>query len=285
MKLAIATCNKYPHLAESDKPLVPLFAKQGIVAQPAVWNNTQVNWTDYNAVLIRSTWDYHLHITAFEAWLKMLAAKKVPVLNPVEVMRWNLHKFYLDELQQKGVAIIPTVFIQKGSPIHLPALNAAGWRKIVIKPAVSASAHLTEVVDLDNEAAAIPQLENLAQQTDLLIQPFMPEVVAEGEISMLFFNRQYSHAVIKKPAAGDFRVQKEHGGITTAFNPDETIIETAAHILNLIEGPLLYARVDGIIKDGQFLLMELELIEPFLFFDYKAGAMEKFVEDVAAHIG
>jgi glutathione synthase/RimK-type ligase-like ATP-grasp enzyme len=285
MKLAIATCNKYAHLAESDKPLIPLFEKHGVMARPAVWNNEHVNWQHFDAVLIRSTWDYHLHITAFEAWLKMLAHQKVPVLNPVEVLRWNLHKFYLAQLQQKGVAIIPTVFMPKGGPIHLPALKARGWHKVVIKPAVSGGAYLTSVVDMDHEAAATEQLENLAQQTDLLIQPFMPEILAEGEISMLFFNRQYSHAVIKKPATGDFRVQKEHGGITTAFSPPETIIETAAHILDLIDGPLLYARVDGIIKAGQFLLMELELIEPFLFFDYQPGAMERFVEEVAGQMG
>jgi glutathione synthase/RimK-type ligase-like ATP-grasp enzyme len=279
MKLAIATCEKLPDLFETEKPLIALFRNHGIVAEPTVWNNPDVHWNNYDAVLIRSVWDYYLHADAFNHWLDLLEEKNIYTLNPVSVIRQNQNKFYLKQLEVAGVEIVPTVFIEKTNALSLSAVENTGWQKMVIKPAVSAAAFRTCLFEQNELHKIEKEFAAMAAECDLLVQPFIQEVNEQGEISLLFFNRQYSHAVLKVPKAGDFRVQQEHGGITTAFNADRKLIETAMDILSKIEGDLLYARVDGIIKNGRFLLMELELIEPYLFFDYHENAMEKFVSN------
>lgn len=244
MRIAIATCNKEPHLATSDKPLISLFAASGINAIPAVWNDPSINWQNFDAVLIRSVWDYHLHPAKFTQWLNMLQSLGICTLNPAHIVLQNMHKFYLQKLQQQGVAIIPTLFIPYQS-FSLQAVQLQGWQKAVIKPAVSASAYLTQIFT----AVDIPVIEQQLQpyQIDWLVQPFIKEIQSQGEISLLFFNRSFSHAVIKTPAHGDFRVQKEYGGSTYAFNPPQHIINSALNTLKLIKGELLYARVDGVI--------------------------------------
>ncbi len=161
----------------------------------------------------------------------------------------------------------------------LSSLEEKKWQKMVIKPAVSASAYRTCLFEPKDIHAIEKKFSSVAAECELLVQPFIREVNEHGEISLLFFSRQYSHAVLKVLKTGDFRVQQEHGGVTTAFNADDKLIETAKQILSKIEGDLLYARVDGIIKDGRLLLMELELIEPYLFFDYWKNSIEKFVND------
>jgi glutathione synthase/RimK-type ligase-like ATP-grasp enzyme len=282
MRLAIATCADWPALHENDKPLIALFAKQAIAVEPAVWNDANIDWRSYDAVLIRSVWDYHLHIDAFIKWLDKLESLKVKVLNPVATIRQNLNKFYLHDLQQHGVEIIPTLFLEKTKSLDLSGVKSRGWQNCVIKPAVSAGAWHTRAFNLNELPEIEKEFKTIAAEYELLVQPFVEEVKTQGEISLLFFNRQYSHAVLKVPQPGDFRVQQQHGGITTPYEPPLPVIQTAEKILQLIQGELLYARVDGIVIDGKFQLMELELIEPFLFFDYKEGTMEKFVAEAAA---
>ncbi len=282
MKLAIATCQKQPDLFETERPLIAFFQSHGISAEPVIWNNAAVQWQNYDGVLIRSVWDYHLHAAEFDNWLNTLEAKNIHALNPVAVIRQNRNKFYLRQLQQSGIEIVPTVFIEKTNRLNLSVIENKGWQKMVIKPAVSASAYHTRLFEAKDLPAIEKEFSPVAAECELLVQPFMPEVNEFGEISMLFFNRQYSHSVLKVPKPGDFRVQAEYGGVTTAFDADANLIETGEKILSRIQGDILYARVDGIIKDGRFLLMELELIEPFLFFDYQQGSMEKFVRDAVA---
>lgn len=281
MKLAIATCSKEPHLATSDKPLPGLFAEHGITAEPAIWNDASIDWQQYDGVLIRSVWDYHLHTAEFNWWLNLLEEKKLFTLNPVATIRQNQNKFYLKQLQQKGVDIIPTLFINKTDTLDLSAVKTQGWHTAVIKPAVSASAYLTRMFRATELNAVEQEFKAVAAERELLVQPFIEEINTQGEISLLYFNRSYSHAVIKKPGAGDFRVQKEYGGVTEPYSADTTTIKTADAILRHIKGDLLYARVDGVIINNRFVLMELELIEPFLFLDYKTGAMQQFVAAAA----
>ncbi len=281
MKLAIATCQKQPDLFETERPLIALFHTHGISAEPVIWNNPAVEWQNYNGVLIRSVWDYHLHAAEFDSWLNMLEAKNIYTLNPVAAVRKNQNKLYLRQLEQSGIEIVPTVFIEKTNRLNLSAIENKGWQKMVIKPAVSANAYHTRLFEAKDLPAIEKEFSSMASECELLVQPFMPEVNEFGEISMLFFNRQYSHSVLKVPKPGDFRVQAEFGGLTTSFEADTKLIETGEKIISCIKGDILYARVDGIIKDGTFLLMELELIEPFLFFDYQKGSMEKFVRDAA----
>lgn len=281
MKLALATCTKQPNLHESDIPLIALFKQYNIEAEAAIWNSPAINWQNYDAVLIRSVWDYHLHETEFTQWLEALVENGIYVLNPVNTILKNNHKFYLQQLEQSGIYIIPTVFIPSTESFSIPAIVADSWKKAVIKPAVSAGSYLTKVFTAEEATAIENEYRTIACERDLLIQPFLPEVVSDGELSLLYFNRTFSHAVLKTPKQGDFRVQQEFGGHTVAYTPTSETLEAADKIIRHTDGELLYARVDGVILNGQFALMELELIEPYLFFAYKPGSIELFVKEAA----
>ena len=277
MRLGIATSAKCPHLIPAEQTLMAQLSGNGITSTPAIWNNPTSDWGAFDAVLVRSIWDYHLHPDAFLSWLSRLDALKIPVWNPVDVLRWNYHKFYLRDLAGKGIDIVPTLFMQGGSNA-LDQVKTQGWEKIVVKPAVSASSYRTHSV-ITVDSAGI--LADASAHGDFLVQSFMPEIGREGEISLIYFNQEFSHAVLKRPAAGEFRVQKELGGHEVPWSPPEAMKKIGGKILGLVGHQVLYARVDGVISDGRFLLMELELIEPDLFLTTAEGAIERFAKSLS----
>lgn len=277
MTLGIVTCSEVDQLTESEQRLIPLFREAGVEAKPVVWNDDTVDWASFDHLIIRSVWDYHLHHSAFMNWMTALEHMGVRTLNPVPILRSNQHKFYLRRLQAHGVRIVPTRFIERTERLDLSPLQNGPWEQMVIKPAVSASSFLTEIF----VKGELPKIEAdyapIAQERDLLVQQFMPEIRQSGELSLIFIDRSYSHTVLKTAISGEFRVQSEYGGTTKGYQPSASIIETARHILSLVDGPLLYARIDGVIQNGHFVLMEIELIEPELFFEYGKNALERFV--------
>lgn len=277
MTLGIVTCTEVDELTKSEQRLIPLFQREHVIAKAVVWNDATVDWEAYDYLIIRSVWDYHLHHEAFTDWIATLESKGIKTLNPVQVIRSNQHKFYLKRLQEKGIAIVPTQFVNQTKDLDLSAVRHVGWEQMVIKPAISASSFLTETFSKDQ----LGEIENtytpIARRRDLLVQQFMPEVRHFGELSLIFFNRTYSHTVLKTATSGEFRVQSEYGGSTVTYRPSNMIIETAKKILSQFDGTLLYARIDGLIQNGRFVLMEIELIEPDLFFEYDKEAAQRFV--------
>lgn len=276
MQFGIVTCDQCPLLSDSEQSLIPLLADAGVKATPLIWNDPAVPWEAFDTLIIRSIWDYHLHPEEFIQWLIYLEENKIRTLNPLGILRRNHHKFYLRDLEKKGIRIIPTLFIEKTADLKLPAEVIRDWQKAVIKPAVSASAYLTQVFSYAEISNIEEDFRVAASQRDMLVQQFIPEVES-GELSMIFFNRVFSHAVLKKPAAGEFRVQKEFGGRSSTFQPHQSLIEAGNKILALFDQALLYARVDGLVIDGEFILMEVELIEPELFLDNHPEARKRFI--------
>jgi hypothetical protein len=210
------------------------------------------------------------------------------VFNPVDILEWNMDKSYLEQLQQWGVPLPHTQFLDRDSQPDLDSIfRATGWQRAVIKPCISATAYNTWVTQPDTAAADNPRLHELLRADRYMIQEFMEEVEKDGEYSLLFFGQQYSHAVKKTARAGDFRVQEKYGGISLPTRPASDIIRQATAILDKMApftdtppgsgSTLLYARVDGVIRQGIFTLMELELIEPTLFFDQHPLAVQQFV--------
>ncbi|MBY0433241.1 MAG: hypothetical protein K2U26_03935 [Cyclobacteriaceae bacterium] len=276
MKIGLVTCEKEPDLPASERPLIDLFRAHGHVAQPVIWNKT-VRWNEFDLLIIRSLWDYHLYPKEFSTWLQQIEKLNIPTFNPIPTLRWNHHKFYLRELETKGIAIAPTIFIPKTNSLDLSEVNKRNWRKAVIKPAVSASSFHTRAFEMSELPSVENDYRSLAQERDLLVQEFMPEVPVTGELSVILFNRIYSHTILKKARPGEFRVQSEYGGSATLIDTDQLVIQAAKQILSLISGKLLYARIDGVMRNGKFVLMEAELIEPYLFFGLAPGSPEKFV--------
>lgn len=239
-----------------------------------------MRWSRFDAVVLRSTWDYHLRIPEFEAWLAALDAARVPLWNPTSLVRWNMHKGYLRELAARGIRVPPTDWVTRGDARPLDAvLRAHGWSDAVVKPAVSASATETWHTTPDVQADAA-RYAGLVSRRDVLVQMAVPEIRSEGEWSLVFIGGAFSHATIKRPRPGDFRVQVEHGGTADPGRAPPAVVEAGRAIADALVQPWLYARVDGVATSAGFMLMEVECIEPHLFLAHQDGAHERFAQAV-----
>jgi glutathione synthase/RimK-type ligase-like ATP-grasp enzyme len=272
-----------PGINPDDANLAESLRARGIEPRAALWSDPQVDWAGFDAVLIRSTWDYFQHYEAFLRWLDGLERLGVPTINPTPLLRWNSNKRYLLELAPRGVAIIPT---QIARAAGLPELLAEPGRHMVVKPTVSGTSWhtvrgTTGTPEFDEAVAALPA------GLEYLVQPFMPEIEREGEWSLLFFGGAYSHAVLKRPAVNDYRVQSEFGGRSEAVRPGPELIASAQKVLSAVselgyDGGL-YARIDGVRSADRFLVMEVEMVEPFLFLSHDPRASRRFADVVAMH--
>jgi glutathione synthase/RimK-type ligase-like ATP-grasp enzyme len=271
VRIAIVTWSGLPELTSDDRHLVEPLESLGAAVSAVSWDDPSADWASFDAIVIRSTWDYHTRYAEFVRWLDHLEAVRAKVWNPVPILRWNTHKGYLLDLHRRGVPVVPTELLAPGQSVR-EAMASRGWSRAVIKPAVSASGYQTRVVD-----------HNDAEDSDLelLVQPFVDEVVARGEWSFIFINGDFSHAAIKRAAPGDFRVQHDFGGTAVAVKPSPSLLDQARGIVATIEEPWLYARVDAVEREGRLVLMELELTEPALFFDLSPGAAERMAKAIA----
>ncbi len=284
-RLAIATATHYPALGADDAAAVVALERLGVPSTICVWNDPQVDWTQFDAVLIRTIWDYFKHYTAFRHWLDRLDQLGVATINDSALLRWNSDKHYLLELAQHGVEIIPT---QVASTRALPALLATMTaQQVVVKPTISGGAWLT-LQGTVGDAVFDEAVAQLPVGHDFLVQPFVAEIVSDGEWSLLYFGGDFSHAVIKRPASGDYRVQGEFGGRAEPLQPSTTILAAAELALAAVTGighrDHAYVRVDGVLRGGRFLIMELEMIEPFLHLDAHPQAAERFATQVAGRL-
>ncbi len=282
-KLAIVACQAVPTLSFGEQRLPPVLAQRGIAVDICIWDDPAIRWQDYDVILIRCAWDYHHKLPTFLAWLDMLEAKKMKVINDIATLRWNLDKAYLLELAQANLAVIPTQRIQ--STDHRPLaelIDAMQSDQIVLKPTQSAGAWRTFRVGHETAHQVQADFAQWRLQQDFLLQPFMPEIVSDGEWSLIFFGGKYSHTLLKQVRSGDFRVQSEHGGSVQRIDAPTSICAQAATFLQALPSLPCYARVDGIVRAGQFMLMELELLEPELFLDFEPLAAQRFADAIEA---
>jgi glutathione synthase/RimK-type ligase-like ATP-grasp enzyme len=282
-RLALATSAEQPALHEHDLPLVESLRQAGLEPVVEVWTDPAVDWSSYDAVLLRSVWDYHKRYLEFTEWLGQLDKAEVTLLNDTELVRWNSDKAYLLELREQGVAIVPSQ-IAAGLCLHEVVAGLTG-QEIVVKPTVSATAWNTVRGFAGGEelGRALDELPDGAY----LVQPFQPEIMSEGEWSLMYIDGEYSHAVIKRPAAGDYRVQNAFGGTAELAPAPAVALEVGARTLAALDVrvPPLYARVDGVIAGGRFLLMEVELIEPYLFLPQEPIAYTRLAAAVSRRLG
>lgn len=288
LRLALATCAKYPTLTPDDQLLLKALREQGLEPVPLLWDDPAVRWDAFAAVLMRSPWDYYERAEEFGRWLDRLEQSRCRVLNPLPVLRRNLNKNYLREMQAEGFQTVPTAWLTKGDarPVAVQLADVA-WAELVIKPTVSAGAYMTVRTTREALLKDPAPLAAILAHSDAMLQPFLPEILAEGEWSFLFFGGAFSHAVLKRAKAGDFRVQWVHGGTQAQAEPSPSALAGAARVLAAWPGPLPYARIDGIVQagTGEFLLIEAELLEPHLFFLEAPGAAERFAAVIARAVG
>ena len=280
-RVALATSRDVPDLTADDRRLAAALRRRGARAEAAVWDDAAVDWPRFDRVVIRSCWDYHLAPERFLAWVAAREADGTSLWNPPALLRGNVHKSYLERLAADGAAVVPTRWLRRGAAAALAdVLAAEGWSEAVVKPAVSASAFRTFVVGRGAARQRQRDLDALLAERDVLVQPLVAEVVSGGEWSLVFLPDGFSHAVLKRPRAGDFRVQSEFGASTAAAPPPPALLRDAEAIVARLPAPWLYARVDGVESGGGLLLMELELIEPALFFGECPAAAERMARAI-----
>lgn len=261
----------------------PAFARKAAALTAAGLIVEQRLWTDpgdlagHDLILPLFAWGYQRDVARWYALLDRLEAEGLPVANPVPVLRWNSDKAYLAELGAKGVAVVPTVEVAALDEASLAEARAAlSAEEVVVKPAISGGADGTHRIVPD---AVIPA-DALGQRR--LVQPLMPGILTEGEYSLFFFDGRFSHAIVKRPASGDFRVQEQFGGRETVWDANEAAQHLAAAALAAAPAPPVYARVD-MVGDaaGTLHIMELELIEPSLFLHHAPDKGAAFGHAVA----
>lgn len=283
-RVFLVTCAALRELTDDDRPLLAELWKRGIKAEPAVWDDPATDWNAADLILLRSTWDYFLKPAAFAAWVARLESTGAPLWNPPATVRVNSDKSYLRALEAAGVSVAPTEWLARGTTVSLDELLAArGWNNAVVKPTVSGGAYLTAKVSR-GEPAGQKALDEVLAHSDAMVQPFLAEIAAEGEWSFIFIAGEFSHAVLKTPRAGDFRVQEEHGGATRRVDPPPALLAQAREAAIAGPRPWLYARVDGVRRGGELVVIELELIEPALYLSHAPGAAARLADAVSARL-
>jgi glutathione synthase/RimK-type ligase-like ATP-grasp enzyme len=278
------TSEALPNLYEDDLFLVKALDAIGIDSRPAIWSDATIDWNAFDAIVIRTPWDYFKRIGEFRAWLDARIASGVLMCNDAAILDWNFDKAYLRELATKGAVVIPTEVIARGETADVGALaKARGWDDVVVKPTISGGGYRTYRFRADDAERYRDQVAEILAECGLMIQPFLPEI-HEGELALLFFDGEYSHAVRKLPAEGDYRVQFQYGGTDENAEPRPEWIEGARACVRAAPRDTVYARVDGVIKDGELLLMELEVFEPLMFLARHPDAAAKFARAIAKRV-
>lgn len=258
-KIALVTDTDQPQINVGDRLVLPWFEKAGLRVVGEAWDNPGVSWENYEAIILRSCWNYPEKYQEFGRWLNRIQKLPIKIWNPPETVKFNIHKSYLSELKNRGIAIIPTLFVAQNSLTTVIArqLEQVEWPELVVKPAIGNSAKKVKVFNQKEKAFEYV----VGVNEDVLIQKLIDKTT---EISLIFFNQQFSHAVKKypKPYLDDV--------------PGEMVIQ-AKKILKLIPGPWLYARVDLVTEAGVIEMMELELTEPYLYLEMTKTAPEAFV--------
>lgn len=286
-RVGIVTGPRNPALPAGAQQLATKLEAQGASTEPVVWT-TDANVSTLDVAVLRSCWDYHERIADFQSWLDDLDAAGVTVLNPLDVVHWNVHKFYLGDLADAGVDVLATEFLEQGSDRDLDAVLAdRGWTDAVVKPAVGTSSTDTWRASRDHGPNDQDRFASMVAAGDVLVQRFAPEI-RDGERSLVFFGGAFSHAFRRNPAAGDFRAHPSFDATITQYEPEASSVDAARRALGAVEDgvgvdpyALPYARVDGVLRDGQFVLMELELVEPWLGLDEVQGAVDQLADAIA----
>lgn len=297
-RVALATCALFPQLETDDALLPPALADRGVEAVPAVWDDAEVDWDAFDLVVVRSTWDYALRLGEFLAW-----AERVPRLaNPAEVLAWNTDKFYLRNLEQAGLPVVPTIWLDPARNLTSRAVHtrfpASG--EFVVKPTVSVGAKDTgryQAHEADQRGLAIVHARDLLRAgRHVMVQPYLSQVDTVGETSLVYIEGVFSHSVRKGPL-----LEGPDRGFEGLYKPEEMSVRVATEAERAVAdrivaalpavapgaagAQLLYLRVDLLPDaDGAPMLLELELTEPSLFLAL-GGAVDRFADAIAARVG
>lgn len=280
--IIFATYGAHPELSDDDRLFARALEDRGARVEAATWDDPAAAWRRAAAVVIRSTWDYHLRRQEFLGWIDRVSAATT-LYNTARAVHWNSHKRYIDELSKRHVPVIDTVFADAGSRLDLELIaRAHGWTDVVVKPAVSASAHETRRFSAEDRAAGQLHLERLLAQRDVMVQPHLAALAERGELSLLYARGRFSHAVRRRSALTEHDTMPKLAPETASSGARRSayrVLAAAAETIGISPNELLYSRVDlAEIGPDHYVLLELELIEPSLFLLLAPEAAEEFAD-------
>jgi len=263
-------------VSDAELSFAPM-AELGWAVEMVPWQS-DADWDDYDLVYICTPWDYQHDVAGFLDVLAAIEASSAHLVNSLDLVRWNLEKTYLRELEMRGADIVPSRFFGRFDAEQVADcfdLHATGT--IVVKPVVGANSDNIFVLTRPLPANVIDELGRVFAERPFFVQPFVESVRSEGEYSLFFFGGEYSHAILKKPKPGDFRTQEEHGADILSVEAPAALVETARRVLGVVSPQPVYVRADFVRDTGQrFLLMELEMIEPALYFRTDPESARRF---------
>lgn len=293
-RVAILRCGKLPsfvdwkipnldELFEEDNLLLKGFRAQGFQAMPVVWSHPDIDWNEFDVALIRSTWDYLDEQDRFLQVLSQIEASLCRLFNPLATVRWNIDKRYLFDLEQWGVPIIPTYRASDVDVSSLSRLFSSGKREqmFILKPTVGLGASNSHRLPLEGLEKALNMLRTSQPRREYLIQPFIEDILTEGEWSFIYFDRKLSHVLLKRPAPDDYRVQGIYGGTVQAAEPAEQDRRHAESVLAKLPLDMLYARLDFVRVASRLCVIEVELIEPIFSFNLVPESIFRLVSAVS----
>ena len=278
--ITLATCATWPALSASDACLAAALRARGSSVESAPWNGAFEPFT-HGAVVVRSTWDYHEAPDAYLAWLDRLDARRT--FNAPSLIRWNLSKSHVLDLAQRGAPVPRSLDVAAEPAAIAKALQTLGLQDAVIKPLIGASGFGVERVTRGREAEALDRASARKATDRVLVQEFLPGIT-EGELAGVFFDGAFSHGLRRLPAAGEFRINWQYGGRMEATTVTPDVVAQMGAVLALLPEPPLYARVDGVVQGGRFVVMEVEVNEPGLGLDLAPGSADRFADALLAHL-
>jgi hypothetical protein len=259
--------------------------KQGLNVWRTNWDNPSFDWGTTRSILFRTTWDYFDRFPEFSKWLDTVA-KRTKLINPMEMIRWNMDKHYLSDLRRNGVPIVPTYFIEAGEKRTLAeCLRDSGWSSVILKPAISGAARHTYKLNSETTDELESIFSQLIKNEAMLIQPFMESILTKGEVAHMVMGGKHTHSVLKIAKAGDFRVQDDFGGTVHEYRPNSTEIEFIESVMKNVNPTPAYGRVDVIWdNEDKLVVSELELIEPELWFRKNHDAANLLAKEIVKYL-
>ncbi len=259
--------------------------KMGLKVDRTYWDDPNYDWSQTRAVVFRTIWDYFERFDEFWPWLQSIETK-TQLINPLSLIKWNIDKAYLFDLEQRGIPVVPSVLVKKGHAQNLIEIaRSMNWTDLVVKPTIAGGGYLTYKFSYAELAGHQAQFDDLVAQRDMLVQGYISSITEKGEASLMVFGGEFTHSILKRAKAGDFRVQDDFGGSVHPYEPSPDEVLLAQKVMAQCPEVLAYGRVDIVWDDyNQPMVSELEIIEPELWVRQAPWAADHFARAIASQL-